>query len=340
MFRNITSNCRIIIFGSSNSLILRQYTEAKRIIPSKMLFIRNEREKKVIELTLRYPISPNNEREFNLNRNFDEKIGKTFEKLTSNLVKHLSVQQKKKVKKLKSGKNSPPLKVEIEEDELNITVELFDTNNEQISNETLNEHAWKEGYKVKINEKYFQVVVDLPSLKKISLPKQLIANMPVFIISDKEDNLFIDKCKFKWYISSNEFDKNEWELLNEGVNNRMIYLNSNTENKYIKVVCTPNDGTRDGLIVEIISKKTIENLFQLYELPMTDRHKLTTEKLTGNEYDFDFFVKFTLYQLIMLSFSLRVISYNILAKCYADTATAKNSFYPYCSLEHLNHLYT
>jgi hypothetical protein len=105
---------------------------------------------------------------------------------------------------------------------------------------------------------------------------------PVFVITDKEDK-FIDKCKFKWYISSNQFNNNnEWELLNEGVNNRMIYLNSKCENKYLKVVCTPNDGSRDGLSVEVISNKIVEKQFELNELPMTDRHKLTTEKLSGN----------------------------------------------------------
>ena len=280
MFR-IISNHRGITTLDTNIYIFRQYTEIKRKIPSKMFFIRNEHEKKAIELTLRYPITPSNEREFNLNRNFDEKIGKTFQKLASNLVKYLSMQQKKKVKKLKSGENSPPKAIGELEEEVNITVELYDASNQQISNETINEHAWKEGYKVKINEKYFQVVVDLPSLKKLSLPKQLIANMPVFVITDKDDK-FIDKCLFKWYISTN---KNDWELLNEGVNNRMIYLNSKCENKYLKVVCTPNDGSRDGLSVEVISNKIVENLFHLNELPMTDRHKLTTEKLNGKKYD-------------------------------------------------------
>jgi hypothetical protein len=231
---------------------------------TKMFLISRNCVDKIANIEFNYEILQYKEIVFKMSRSFDETIGKTMEKLVFNIIKKYEALSKEKYS-------------------LEITATLHNTNNEQILNETLNEHAWKEGYKVKINEKYFQVVVDLPSLKKISLPKQLIANMPVFIITDKEDSLFIDKCKFKWYISSNEFDKNEWELLNEGVNNRMIYLNSNTENKYLKVVCTPNDGTRDGLIVEIISNKTIENLLQLDELPMTDRHKLTTEKLSGNE---------------------------------------------------------
>ena len=127
------------------------------------------------------------------------------------------------------------------------------------------------------------VVVDLPILKKLSLPKQLISQMPVIVITDKED-IFIDKCKFKWYISSKEFDTNDWELVNEGVNNRMIYLNENAENKYVKIVCTPNDGIRDGLPIEVISNKTVEKHFDINELPMTDRHKLTTEKMRDNKY--------------------------------------------------------
>lgn len=252
-----------------------------RKIPSKMFFIRNEREKKLVEITVRYPLSPTSEREFNLNRNTEEPIGKTFEKLSSNLLKHLSNKQKKKNKKLKTdGQSEATFEIE---DELNVTVVLYDEKNEPISNDTLNEHAWKEGYKVKINENFFPVVVDLPSVKKLALPKQLIANMPVVVITDKEDK-FIDKCKFKWFISSNKFDTTDWELMDEGVNNRMIFLTENCEHKFVKIVCTPNDGTRDGLSIEVISNKAVQKLFNVNELPMTDRHKLTSEKMSGNGY--------------------------------------------------------
>ena len=232
-----------------------------------MFSIKRNKQNKIVEIEFTFVLFEFNETNFKMSRNFSEQIGKTMDKLAFNITK--------KYEALKKDKDSAEKKV--------IIADLYDEKNQLIPNETLNEHAWKEGYQVKINENVFPVVVDLPILKKLSLPKQLISQMPVIVITDKED-IFIDKCKFKWYISSKEFDTNDWELVNEGVNNRMIYLNENAENKYVKIVCTPNDGIRDGLPIEVISNKTVEKHFDINELPMTDRHKLTTEKMRDNKY--------------------------------------------------------
>ena len=278
MFRPI----KLILFKNTNRLqLFKNYKVCSNISPI-MFYIRNEPEKKIVEITFSFPTSSIFDREFNLNRSVDEPIGKTFEKLSSNLIKHLELKQKKKTKKFKSEGNLA-LQASEEEEDIKVTIQLFDNFDKEVSNQTLNQHAWVEGYKVRINDNFYNVIVDLPRLKKLALPKLLIAGMPVTISTDKEDKI-VDKCKFQWYISSKVLDRSKWELLSEGVNKRVIHLDDKCDKKYLKLVCIPSDGKRYGIPIETVSNKPIEKLFEIKDLPMSDRHKLTKQELDGNKY--------------------------------------------------------
>ena len=134
---------------NNTEIIKRNLTKKIPSRLSKMFFIKYEREKKNVEISFSYSISLSKERSFNLNRNINETIGKTFEKLSLNLSKQLTIQQKINVKKFKSEDNA----VKIVDDE--VLVELYDFDDQIISNETLNEEAWKEGYKIYYNFFFF-----------------------------------------------------------------------------------------------------------------------------------------------------------------------------------------
>ena len=233
-----------------------------------MFSVRRNYEKKIVEIEFNYMFFENNVQTFKMNRSFEELIGKTMEKLVFNIKKKFEDFLKEKIKQNGCEAYFP-----------SIIAKLYDNNGQPVHYDTLNKKAWKDGFTVKINEINYLVALDLPYLKKLALPKLLITDMPVVIITEKEDKI-IDKCKFKWYISSKEV---EWELISEGMNNRMIYLNVESEKKFLKLHCIPNDGIRDGLPIEVISNNPIEKFFDLNELPMCDRHKLTCEKLNGNK---------------------------------------------------------
>jgi hypothetical protein len=228
-----------------------------------MFLIKYIKESPKIEIKFNYFVSPSTEREFKMNRDLNETIGKTLEKLVNSLKKQIFSKTKK--------------------NDIDITVGIYDCNDQILQKETLNQDAWKEGYKVKINDRVYKVLVDLPFLTKLSLPKLLLTNMPVIAVTEKDDKI-IDKSKFSWYISISNLNTNEWELLSEGINNRMIILNENSENKFIKLVCVPSDGTRDGVAIEVFSQNAVQKFFDVNELPMTLRHSFTTERMSGNKY--------------------------------------------------------
>ena len=157
---------------------------------------------------------------------------------------------------------------------------------------------------------------DLPHLKKLNISKLLIAGMPAIakieIESDKMFEKINSNSKFIWYHSketfeneegkvldeanrSNEqkaakkhkpqldFDNMEWVLMKEGINSKMCTLSEDCENRYVKVVCIPSDGEREGKAIECRSNYLVQKKIDLQMLPMTERHKLTTQKLDSDK---------------------------------------------------------
>jgi hypothetical protein len=106
--------------------------------------------------------------------------------------------------------------------------------------------------------------------------------MPTLINIDLP-NECSNKCFFSWFHSDTDILPENWHLIDEGVDKRFCFLKSDFEKKLIKVKCTPNDGTRNGLPVELTSQSGVKRLFDIDELPMTKRHAMTTNKLAGDE---------------------------------------------------------
>ena len=140
------------------------------------------------------------------------------------------------------------------------------------------------------------VTINLPEVSKLELSKVLIAGMPAVVKMLIESNDLIEKIcvnsKFSWYYSKNVFKDNEtienslkdieWGLITSGTNIQMYVLSDECENRFIKVQCIPNDGERDGQMVECISKKIVLKKIQLNSLPMTKAHGQTKHKLNSN----------------------------------------------------------
>lgn len=242
-----------------------------------MFSIRYDYEKKIAEITFSYLLNENKEREFNLNRSFDEPLSRTFEKLTSNLTKQINITQKRRTKRKANEEAST---VDDDNDEIKLNIELYNFNDQVIPIDTLNKDAWTDGYKVKLNNRIYSVCVNLPCIKKVNLSKLLLAGFPTIANVDIDEQ-FIDKTYYEWYISETDKNNNKWTFYSEGLNKKMITLNENCANRYLKLKCIPSDGTREGVPVEVISQNLIQTIVSIDSLPMTQRHKLTQEKLSG-----------------------------------------------------------
>lgn len=268
----------------------------------KMIMIRFENDNKV-SISVKCQLTPTTEREFNLNRNKDESIGTTFNKLYSNYTKQLSNKTKSN-KKLKKDEVIDPANVLAmkqvvitEPTSENLPINLYDLENKLVPLDTKNEDAWKENYIFKINDQEFKVLVNLPCVKKFSISKMLIAGYPCIVKTEFEpenqSHIINEHSKFFWYYSQNKFEEQnadnkkkptfnvetiEWKLMefeNNGQNAKWCQLSDDCHNRLVKVVCIPNDSKRDGVAVEHISSTTVLEKIDVNKLPMTERHRET-----------------------------------------------------------------
>jgi hypothetical protein len=247
----------------------------KMEVNQEMFVVRYERDKNKIEMIFTYAVSlvaPCKEREFRLNRRLDETIGKTFEKMLLSVEKQMTTRKKRKTDTNQSVSNDTP----------GLVATLYDQGGRMVSLETINNDAWKEDYRFCLNEREYRVVVDLPFVKKIALSKVVLAGMPTLVNVELPSECQ-DMSFFSWYHSDTDIIPENWYLIDEGVNKRFCLLDKKAENKLIRLKCTPNDGKREGLPIEIQSHTAVKSVFDINELPMSEKHALTSKKMSGYE---------------------------------------------------------
>jgi hypothetical protein len=275
-----------------------------------MIRVRFDHGANKIAISLKCKVTEDSEREFNLNRDLDEPISATFHKLHANFSKQLSIRKQRAAKKMKKSgedaiKSIEPMETnqsngkqtlnDEETNEQELKFELFDIQNNLVAYETKNRDAWKESYVLKFINQAFQVCVDLPSLKKLALPKLLIAGLPAIakIQTDSEASYeLINKYShFYWFCSEQEIEDIEkvkhteldWRLITEGVGKKFCIMDENCEKKLIKLVCIPKNGKQKGLAVESISGTICTKGLEMEKFPMTQRHREAIKKTDSNQ---------------------------------------------------------
>ena len=272
-----------------------------------MLRIKNE-QNDITNISFEYKLSDEIKKEFSLNRRNDEDLASAFQKIRNGIDKSVNHLLKKakhsKIDNLnENGRKSTPTV-----DEQDLAINLFDLENNLIALTTKNKDAWKDNFTFKVNDQEFKVIVNLPTIKKIALSKLLIAGMPAIAKIETDSQISNEQLskfyKFSWYKSVNTFenpvpdtvnsekiklDQNElntieWKLMADGVDKRLCVLDEDCENRLIKIECIPNDGSREGLAVQQLTNYLVNKKLDLINFPMTDRHKLTKEKLTDKKY--------------------------------------------------------
>ncbi len=173
-----------------------------------------------------------------------------------------------------------------------------------VPHDTKNENAWIENYTLKFNNQNYKVLVNLPVIKKIELPKLLIAGFSATVQTLNESNsnseIINKNSKYFWYSREATNIDAKWNLINvagNGSNSKWCILTNDCFDCFIKVICFPNDGLRDGLPIECVSANTVKEHIPSDKLPMSERHLHTSSYLE--------FKKLTLffnnsYQLIII----------------------------------------
>ena len=269
----------------------------------------DEKEQRAL-ISLKCKMPNESVKDFNLSRALDEEIASTFQKLYANYTKSKidTLKSNKKIKMEDSNINEGSENLqELNLDNDHLPLSLHDLDNNQLPLTTKNRDAWQEDFVFKFREHSYKVNVNLPSFKKIALPKLMIAGMPTLVkveLDSKDNNMLLSNSTFKWFKSETrhkleepEIGKDEkkkkvkipnlhsikWQLISEGMNNKFCVLDLDCAERYVKVECIPSDGKRRGMAVEVVSNSTVRNQLQIENMPMTASHEITRERLNSNK---------------------------------------------------------
>ncbi|GAB1598717.1 2',5'-phosphodiesterase 12-like [Argonauta hians] len=246
-------------------------------------------------------------RNFNLQRNKNELLGQSLQRLRANMSRFLN-----KAKKKKKDKNA----IENVEDEDTFPISVW-KNEIQLSDTTPNVEAWTVGSKLYIGDKEFHVFVNVPAVNKLVIPSSMMVNFPVYIQLNCEFT-DITQCKVTWYrmtVKDTEYSGGvkEWQEIATSI----VYCPTMADlGHQLKVQCTPQNIERN-LVGKTVSTESpsVVNIGPGY-CPFETRHLFTKEKTDET--------------------SLRVMTYNILADLYSDSDFSREQLYPYCPAYALN----
>ncbi|KAJ8019825.1 2',5'-phosphodiesterase 12 [Holothuria leucospilota] len=265
-------------------------------------------------------------KDFNLLRDQTETLERTFSRISQNFKKLAEKANKKRAKKLKKDSSQSS-------DDFNPLVSIpecsiLHNGDQLVPLEAQNRDAWTDGAIFRIGESaVFEVKVNLPSVMKLQLPRQMIAGCPLFpqIESEFSDLTF---CQFLWFCqkdskvdSSKELDVinsnqessgacDDWNL----ISNEKFFTPSSAEvGKHLLLKFIPHDGERQGEAAEVKSSSRV--IKGPDNIPFVRRHKLTADRTNGPIF--------------------RVVSYNLLADTYADSDFSRDVLFPHCPPEFL-----
>lgn len=189
--------------------------------------------------------------------------------------------------------------------------------NVKISETVPNVEAWVTGSSLRIDSCSYNIIVNVPTITKISVPTNLMVGFPAYL---QIEYLFteVTQCHFRWYkdikntTNSESSDPVVWQELNPTTNeSNAVYTPTIADlGHHLKVVCVPRDNERNITGIEVSAQSSAVVDAGPGECPFQTRH-LYTKDLT----EFG---------------SFRVVSYNILADLYADSDYSRMTLYPYC----------
>lgn len=201
---------------------------------TKMSFnVRNVPEEKVMAMTLLFNYKDSGHlRQYNLNRSKSEPLENTLTRLKTSIISKVT----KKKKRKSPGEDCPSG----EGEDLAIKLTL---NNEEILGSVVNEEAFVQGTVLHIDDVAIDVEINLPVVKSIKLPKNIMAGFTIFPKIEAE---FTDlsQSSYTWYRFPSKGAKIEDY---EEICRDMIYHSTTSDLEYfLKLSCIPKQNERIG----------------------------------------------------------------------------------------------
>ncbi|XP_034135782.1 2',5'-phosphodiesterase 12 isoform X1 [Drosophila guanche] len=279
---------------------------SKRItMETNKLYIRNLENTDDINIKFRYVNKELNvDRDFSFCRKKYEPVFKLLTRIQNNVEKEIDKCVNKRSKRRSTAeqisKTLPEIKIEIYQDECNIS------SNETTLAELLQNNF--SGVKLLVIDQIFDIVLNQPWVDLLQLPKCMLAGCLIYPNKFQIQFAAPEHCSGMWFKSTQlEAISTKWEKCGEGLTYQVA---QEDVGHYMKLAVTPrNKEGISGPMAEDISKCVVQALPD--ELPFQIRHQHTVNLLSEPS-------------------SIRVVTYNILADLYADSDYSRQTLFPYC----------
>lgn len=155
----------------------------------------------------------------------------------------------------------------------------------------------------------YTIHTNLPTIQQLKIPNTILTGYSIYPTVEIINGTIV-KSKFSWFKRKEENDSAEWIQVG---NNFTYSVTEEDMGCQLKVICTPCDGKSNGLSKEAVS----------------------TKKVTIGPKNCPFEARNNLTQFLVPNDQIRIVSYNLLADFYADSAFSRESLYPYCKPQYL-----
>ncbi|XP_022672712.1 2',5'-phosphodiesterase 12-like, partial [Varroa destructor] len=304
---------------------------------ARMAFVKLDNEKNRLSLSFKYESDFVADRLFTINRGQEEPIETSLTRLQMNITgiamkKFRKQKQKPRAQENISNSNdankgcSSNENTNNGEDKLKPSITIEDLNGTIIEPFINNREAFRTGHVLNIDGKRFPIVVDAPTVVRISLPKIMMTGFPIQAYVTLEHANLPD-CVFSWWrnsVKGETFadyakddiikDKSQTWLRIRGESSRTYNARPEDVGHKIMVYCEPRCGPVVGVEVSAVSSSVVNTPPE--RCAFEDRHQLTPDILPDNMF--------------------RVVSYNLLADVYARTEFSKTVLFNYCPRDALD----
>jgi len=263
------------------------------------VFVRSVQNEERLQISFRYhpdgQMPPTKQRVYNFDRLKTEGLERTIGHMATKINNVLAKRLKKRNKAL--GVEAAPAEVRV----------LLSEGGSIISSSEPNETAWAQGRCMQIDDQQFHVCINVPTIRKLSLPQPMMAGFPVYANISLE---FADlaECEFTWYrlsygltaTSSIESgnssaddteDSNVMKTYKKNKQKGLTAVKVFVGPSYIptvedigcqlKLECVPAKGEVTGEMVTAESSAVVQN-GPMILCPFEKRHKLTEHLTSGD----------------------------------------------------------
>lgn len=284
----------------------------------KIAYVNHDSEKSRLRLTFKYASGGIKERLYTLNRSSVEELRVVLARIALNISSYEEAKTKRKRRKQENSRSDEDAAKTETHKKLLVSLEY---NGTPVPGDLANGDAWKDGSILQVGDHRYSITANAPMVRSARLPKLMMVGFPVFPYAEV-DGCSIYECHFAWYVSINRDQSHQGLLLHSSGNMLFAFLQEGPSmtpgyghiGHHVLLLITPQrNGTR-GITWEVLADTAIQP--GPMNCPFENRQHFTSRFVGQHRF--------------------RCVTYNVLAKVYADMRPLRKNLYSYCPKFALN----